>query len=213
QSHKEPKSNEHLSVPATAAHAHTAVMLTHGAGADMNFKHLVSLARALASNGFLCLRFTCRALNLVYRVKAYHAAWNYLKSQYFQCPPTGRSMGGRAAAALASQLSRDGGDAPRGLICLSFPLHPPAQTQAHLQRSQDLRMLPASIPVLFVSGTEDDMCDPELFNAMMKDMEAPTEVLWLQGGRHGLTVRELIKQIHYKIENEQTKTKTHLCHI
>lgn len=24
---------------------------------------------------------------------------------------------------------------------------------------------------------------------MMKDMEAPTEVLWLQGGRHGLTVR------------------------
>lgn len=69
-------------------------------------------------------------------------------------------MGGRAAAALASQLSRDAGDAPRGLICLSFPLHPPAQTQAHLQRSQDLRMLPASIPVLFVSGTEDDMCDP-----------------------------------------------------
>uniref|UniRef100_A0A8C7WXU1 Uncharacterized protein n=1 Tax=Oryzias sinensis TaxID=183150 RepID=A0A8C7WXU1_9TELE len=47
----------------------------------MNFRHLASLARALASDGLLCLRFTCRALNLAYRMKAYHAAWNYLKSQ------------------------------------------------------------------------------------------------------------------------------------
>ncbi|XP_004086965.1 testis-expressed protein 30 [Oryzias latipes] len=181
------------SVPTTSTHALTAVILTHGAGADMNFRHLASLARALASDGLLCLRFTCRALNLAYRVKAYHAAWNYLKSQGKFAVKSiylgGRSMGGRAAAALARQLSQDGDDAPQGLICLSFPLHPPAQSHAHLQRSEDLRMLPASIPVLFVSGTEDDMCDRDLFNKMMKDMEAPTEVFWLQGGSHGLAVR------------------------
>lgn len=64
-----------LCVPAAVNGGHTAVILTHGAGGDMNFKHLVSLAHELASNGFLCLRFTCKGLNLAYRVKAYGAAW------------------------------------------------------------------------------------------------------------------------------------------
>lgn len=64
-----------LCTPASVKHPLTAVILTHGAGGDMNFKHLVSLAHALASNGSLCLRFTCKGLNLAYRVKAYHAVW------------------------------------------------------------------------------------------------------------------------------------------
>lgn len=61
--------------PASETDVDTAVILTHGAGGDMNFKHLVSLARALASNGFLCFRFTCKGLNLGYKVKAYRAVW------------------------------------------------------------------------------------------------------------------------------------------
>lgn len=64
-----------LCFPASVKDVHTAVILTHGAGGDMNFKHLVSLAHALASGGFICLRFTCKALNLGYRVKAYRAVW------------------------------------------------------------------------------------------------------------------------------------------
>lgn len=49
------------------------VVLTHGAGGDMRIKQLESLARALACAGILCLRFTCRAVNFVYRVRAYSA--------------------------------------------------------------------------------------------------------------------------------------------
>lgn len=49
------------------------VILTHGAGGDMNFPHLVSLATYLASYGILCLRFTCKGLNIAYRTKAYKA--------------------------------------------------------------------------------------------------------------------------------------------
>lgn len=64
-----------LCCPASVRDVHTAVILTHGAGGDMNFRHLVSLAHALASYGFICLRFTCKGLNLGYRVKAYHAVW------------------------------------------------------------------------------------------------------------------------------------------
>lgn len=47
------------------------VILTHGAGGDMNFPQLVSLAAYLASQGILCLRFTCKGLNIAYRTKAY----------------------------------------------------------------------------------------------------------------------------------------------
>ena len=63
-------------VPADSeTRVHSAVILTHGAGGDMHFPPLVSLARALASSGVISLRFTCRALNLSYRVKVFHAVW------------------------------------------------------------------------------------------------------------------------------------------
>ncbi|XP_029315193.1 testis-expressed protein 30 isoform X2 [Cottoperca gobio] len=159
----------------------------------MNFKHLVSLAHALASGGFLCLRFTCKGLNLGYRVKAYRAVWEYLKSlQKFTIKHIfvgGRSMGCRAAAALARQLSGESEDTVQGIICLSFPLHPPGQTHTHLQRSKDLRGLPEHMPVLCVSGTEDKMCDRVLFEGMVKEIKAQVEVFWLKGGSHGLTVK------------------------
>ncbi|XP_051938085.1 testis-expressed protein 30 isoform X3 [Hippocampus zosterae] len=158
----------------------------------MNFSHLVSLAHSLASKGFLCLRFTCKGLNLVYRVKAYRAVWRYLKSlpnwtvknMFFG----GRSMGCRAAAALAKQLSDESEGAVQGVVCLSFPLHPPGQTHAHQQRSEDLRRLPENMAVLFVSGTEDNMCDRVLFEGTLKKMSAQVDVFWLSGGSHGLKV-------------------------
>ncbi|XP_063743481.1 testis-expressed protein 30 isoform X2 [Eleginops maclovinus] len=159
----------------------------------MNFKHLVSLAHAFASDGFICLRFTCKGLNLGYRVKAYRAVLDYLKSQQkFTIKHIfvgGRSMGCRAAAALARQLSDESEDAMQGVICLSFPLHPPGQTHVHQQRSEDLRSLPEHMSVLCVSGTEDNMCDRVLFEGMVKEMKAQVEVFWLKGGSHGLTVK------------------------
>ena len=53
-----------LCFPDSDKDVHTAVILTQGAGGDMNFRHLVSLAQALSSEGFLCLCFTCKGLNL-----------------------------------------------------------------------------------------------------------------------------------------------------
>lgn len=64
-----------LCLPAFMKNASTAIILTHGAGGDMNFRHLRSLTHALASAGFICMRFTCKSLNLGYRVKAYRAVW------------------------------------------------------------------------------------------------------------------------------------------
>lgn len=73
-----------LTVPETEC-VQTALILTHGAGGDMNLKPLMSLAQAAATSGLLCLRFTCKSLNLAHRVRAYEAAvvsvnYNYSSS-------------------------------------------------------------------------------------------------------------------------------------
>lgn len=62
-----------ITVPDKVADVRTVLVLTHGAGGDMNFRHLVSLAQAVAACEHLCVRFTCKSLNLTYRVKAYGA--------------------------------------------------------------------------------------------------------------------------------------------
>ena len=50
------------------------VILTHGAGGDMNLPQLAQIANHLAEKGrLMCARFTCRALNLKYRIKVYKA--------------------------------------------------------------------------------------------------------------------------------------------
>lgn len=76
-----------LCVLASVKDARTAIILTHGAGGDMNFRQLRSLAHTLASAGFICMRFTCKSLNLGYRVKAYRAVWvsifNYMNNRLF----------------------------------------------------------------------------------------------------------------------------------
>lgn len=90
-------------------------------------------------------------------------------------------MGCRAAAALARQLSDESDEAALlGVICLSFPLHPPGQTHGHRQRGDDLRALPRRLSVLFVSGTEDTMCDRvRTRRSHAETIQCPNEVVIL----------------------------------
>ena len=59
--------------PCEASWNGCAVILTHGAGGDMNYLHLEKLAAHLASTGILCLRFTCRTRNFKYRIQCFTA--------------------------------------------------------------------------------------------------------------------------------------------
>ncbi|KAJ8252965.1 hypothetical protein GJAV_G00207680 [Gymnothorax javanicus] len=197
-----------LCIPTEASDVRTAVILTHGAGGDMNFKHLVLLAEVLASTGLLCLRFTCKGLNLVYRIKAYNAVVEYVKNlETFTLRNIflgGRSMGARAAAALVNQLNEKDSDSVQGLVCLSFPLHPPGQTDAHLKRSEHLLRL-TQTPVLFVSGTSDDMCQRDLLENVRKRMKVPATVHWIEGGSHGLAVKgrpeeEVVQEMNFYVK-------------
>ncbi|KAI4885915.1 hypothetical protein NFI96_030889, partial [Prochilodus magdalenae] len=180
-----------LTVPEAEA-VRTGLILTHGAGGDMNLKALRSLASSTAASGVLCLRFTCKSLNLAYRVRAFQAAYDYLKTQekftLSNVFLAGRSMGARAAVALGRQLGAVEEGAIQGLVCLSFPLHPPGQTQTHVKRSEDLRTL-SDVPVFFVSGTADNMCERKLLESVVEQMKTSSSVHWVEGGSHGLAVK------------------------
>ncbi len=49
------------------------LVLTHGAGSDMNQRALQSMADAAAARGFTCVRFTCKTINLSYRTKVFRS--------------------------------------------------------------------------------------------------------------------------------------------
>ncbi|XP_019342446.1 testis-expressed protein 30 isoform X2 [Alligator mississippiensis] len=151
------------------------VILTHGAGGDMNFPHLVSLVTYLASHGVLCLRFTCKGLNITYRTKAYKRVVE------------GRSMGSRAAASVVRQISQDDSNDEfiQGLICLSYPLHRP-KLQSKL-RDEDLFFI--RCPVLFVSGSEDEMCERKLLEGVASKIKVPKKIHWVDKANHGMSVK------------------------
>ncbi|NXS06579.1 TEX30 protein, partial [Neodrepanis coruscans] len=167
------------------------VILTHGAGGDMNLPPLLSLAAYLASHGVLCLRFTCKGLNVAYRTKAFKTVVEYLKlSDDYKLSGVflaGRSMGSRAAASLICQLSQDDDDDDfiQGLICLSYPLHRP-KLQSKL-RGEDLLSL--RCPVLFISGSADEMCEKQLLEGVARKMKAPKKIHWIDKANHGMAVK------------------------
>ncbi|XP_044284136.1 testis-expressed protein 30 isoform X2 [Varanus komodoensis] len=166
-----------------------AVILTHGASGNMNFSHLISLANYLVSHGCLCLRFTCRSLNIFHRAKAYKAVVEYLRSSSdYKLDGVflgGRSMGSRAAASVTRQADQDNDSFVQGLICLSYPLHRP-KLQTKL-RDEDLLFIKS--PVLFVSGTEDEMCDKQLLESVAVKMQASTKIHWIEKANHSMAVR------------------------
>ncbi|MHB1089777.1 MAG: alpha/beta hydrolase family protein [Ilumatobacteraceae bacterium] len=105
----------------------------------------------------------------------------------------GRSMGGRMCTlAVADEID----SLPvRGVICISYPLHPPKKPDQlrieHLSRIH--------VPSLFVSGTRDEFGSPdELIRELAAISMSPT-IEFIEGGRHALKghddrVAELVAQ-------------------
>ncbi|XP_072267916.1 testis-expressed protein 30 [Pyxicephalus adspersus] len=193
-----------LSVPKVHGGVLYGVILTHGAGGDMNFVHLVSLANHLASHGLLCLRFTCKGLNLVYRTKAYNAVLKYMKSlEEYNVGGIfllGRSLGSRAAACVTRGACEEDDGAVLGLICLSYPLHAP-NAKGKL-RDEDI--LQITKPMMFISGSADEMCDKALMMKTIHKMKVPVQIHWVENANHGMTAKgKTMSDVMTEI-NEQT---------
>jgi hypothetical protein len=89
----------------------------------------------------------------------------------------GRSMGGR----ICSMAVADGLPA-RGLVLLSYPLHPPGRPDR--LRTEHLPQL--DLPCLFIHGTRDPFGTPAEIEAASESIPGPVTHVWIDRAGHDL---------------------------
>ncbi len=171
--------------------ADRAVLLAHGAGADMHAATLTTVTDALALAGVPSLRFNfpyraagrrapdrAPVLEAAVREAAADLA-RRAKVPAARLVLGGRSMGGR----ICSMVAADATDPvpALGLVLLGYPLHPPG-------RAENLRVEHFSrlhVPTLFVSGTRDAFGTTQELKRHARKVKGPVSFHWVETGDHG----------------------------
>ncbi len=166
-----------------------ALILANGAGANMESPFMRTFARGLAERGILSVLF-----NFPYQEKSrkipdrpalleetYHAVLAHAAAEFGLAESRigigGKSMGGRIASQIAAKTKC------RKLVFLGYPLHPPGKPE----KLRDAHLYAIKADMLFISGTRDPFCKPELFEAVLAKL--PTaHSLQIEGGGHSLEV-------------------------
>jgi predicted alpha/beta-hydrolase family hydrolase len=166
----------------------TAVILAHGAANNKDNPLLVAVGRAMAETGILTLRFNFpyadRGKSSPDGQNRLEATWlgviDWMRSgadgQPHRLVGAGKSMGGR----VASQLAADGRLAVDGLIFLGYPLHAPGRKD----KLRDAHLPRIKIPMLFLSGTRDALCDLDHLRPVLARLDPHPELVVIDGGNH-----------------------------
>ena len=169
------------------------LLLTHGAGKDLDAPHLVALADAVAAEGVLVVRA--------------NQPWKQAGRAVPPRPP--RALPGYAAVAAAvrrtfgprrgwvvgghsngARLTTHALASPAlglqavGALLVSFPLHAPGRPVG-----ERVDHWPAvTHPVCFVQGTHDPFGGVQELSTHLSELGGPATVLPVEGGDHGLAV-------------------------
>jgi predicted alpha/beta-hydrolase family hydrolase len=168
-----------------------AVLLAHGAGADMHAKALTAVADALADAKIPSLRFQYpyRAAGKkapdrpAVLAAATREAVAELATRTKLAPGQlvlgGRSMGGRYCSLVAGD---EEDPVPcRGLLMLGYPLHPAGKPEK--LRVEHFPRL--TMPVAFVSGTRDALAGKPALTKEVRTVKGPVTFHWLETADHG----------------------------
>lgn len=154
------------------------LVLTHGAGGGIDAPDLVRLARTLpqqdVSVTLVEMPWRVQGKKLAPRPEAIDEAFlAVLNAMRMRSPLV---LGGRSAGARsACRIARDVG--AKGVLALSFPLHPPGRPE----RSRLPELLGARVPVLVVQGERDPFGTPAEFPSKVDLAVVP-------GADHGMKV-------------------------
>ena len=180
--------------------ARITILMAHGAGAPMDSVPMEATAKTLAEAGLGVARFEFgymaarRSGDRKPPPRAELLMPEFLGAveQIAERPLIigGRSMGGRVASMVADDLYAAG--TILGLLCLSYPFHPPGKP-AQL-RTQHLTGL--KTPTLICQGTRDEFgTREEVSNYELSDR---IEILWLEDGDHDLKPRKNVSGVTLK---------------
>lgn len=162
-------------------------MLFPGAGSNRDHSSLVSLEERLAPLPVARVDFPYRRagrkapdrapvlVDCVVREVKEFAALNSCRSSSLVIG--GRSMGGR----MCSMAVADG-LAAKGLVLISYPLHPPAKPQN--LRVEHLSNI--AVPTLFVHGTNDPFGSPAELRRHARRVTGDVTFQFIERGRHDL---------------------------
>lgn len=173
-------------------------ILGHGAGAAMDSPGMNEIATRLNHRGIRTVRFefgymaarrqgarrpSPRADSLL---GEYRDAVRAVIDAAGSTPVIGgRSIGGRVASMVADELQVP------GLVCISYPFHPPTQfDQLRTAHLEHLRT-----PTLIVQGTRDPYGVPE--EVASYPLSPAIELHWLEDGDHDLRPRKAMSGFSY----------------
>jgi len=176
--------------------ADRAVLLAHGAGADMHSSTLTAFADALADAKIPSLRFhfpyrsagrrapdRAPVLAAAVREAAAELA-RRTKLPDGRLVLGGRSMGGRFCSLVVADATDP--QPAAGLVLLGYPLHPPGKPdQLRVEHFSRVR-----VPCLFVSGTRDAFGTPEELRAAARKIKGRVSWHWIETGDHGFKPRQ-----------------------
>jgi len=161
------------------------LLLTPGAGSDRDHHTLVALADGLAPLPVGRFDFPYRkagrrapdrAPTLIESVRADAAA--FAAEHRFR--PHRLLLGGRSMGGRMCSMAVAAGLAARGLVLLSYPLHPPGKPDR--LRVEHFGAL--EVPVLFVSGTRDPFATPGELAEHAEAIPGPVTIHLIEGARH-----------------------------
>lgn len=136
------------------------LVLTHGAGGGIDAPDLLRLARTLPQQGISVtlveMPWRVQGRKLAPRPEVIDETYLAVMNSMRMRSPLiigGRSAGARSACRIARSVGA------KGVLALSFPLHPPGRPE----RSRLPELLGARVPVLVVQGEKDPFGTPEEF--------------------------------------------------
>lgn len=176
-----------LMVPRGATHL---LVLGHGASTNMRHATLQTIAERMSEAGIATFRYNfpyaesgkgrdsqavCTAT-----VRAAVAAARKAAPK-LPLLAGGHSFGGRMTSTAASESALDD---VQGLIFFSFPLHQPGLPET--KRADHLREV--RVPMLFLSGTRDEMASPDLLQSVCKSLGKRATLYPLETADHGFKI-------------------------
>ena len=182
-----------LSVPGDFERDRTmGVIFAHGAANDMNNPLIQFVSRGLALVGYVTLRF-----NFLYKekgkkspdsqaklVQTWQSVYRFLSTHPKFGTETivacGKSMGGR----VASQMVAEGLLPVSKLVFLGYPLHAPGKKE----QLRDAHLYTIPIPMLFLAGTRDTLCDLNILKTVLDRLKAPWDLEVIESGDHSFRV-------------------------
>ena len=166
------------------------LVLGHGASTNMRHAILQTIAERMADVGIVTFRYNFPYMEYGTGRDSQEVCTTTVRSAVAAARKAapdlplvagGHSFGGRMTSTAASESPLDG---VHGLVFFSFPLHQPGKPDTN--RADHLSAV--TIPMLFLSGTRDEMADPDLLQSVCKKLRKRATLHPLDTADHGFRI-------------------------